>query len=97
MFLMLLVWILITFIGVTLVLPSPVTNLTVTAKESNKLMLSWIPGHDGFSSITSCHVRVSPTRGENAATVFDCSPDLCSIQGQRDESEERGGDHNQAR
>uniref|UniRef100_A0A3B5M1B8 receptor protein-tyrosine kinase n=1 Tax=Xiphophorus couchianus TaxID=32473 RepID=A0A3B5M1B8_9TELE len=62
------------------VLPSPVTNLTVTAKESNKLMLSWIPGHDGFSSITSCHVRVSPTRGENAATVFDCSPDLCSIQ-----------------
>uniref|UniRef100_A0A3B5M1B3 receptor protein-tyrosine kinase n=1 Tax=Xiphophorus couchianus TaxID=32473 RepID=A0A3B5M1B3_9TELE len=40
------------------VLPSPVTNLTVTAKESNKLMLSWIPGHDGFSSITSCHVRV---------------------------------------
>ncbi|XP_003964258.2 tyrosine-protein kinase Mer [Takifugu rubripes] len=38
--------------------PSPVTGLTVTERQSSKLMLSWSPGHDGFSPITKCHIRV---------------------------------------
>ncbi|XP_027861884.1 tyrosine-protein kinase Mer [Xiphophorus couchianus] len=69
------------------VLPSPVTNLTVTAKESNKLMLSWIPGHDGFSSITSCHVRVkemSQRKGEVTITRLDnvtVPPFPCEVSG----------------
>ncbi|XP_069001055.1 tyrosine-protein kinase Mer isoform X1 [Embiotoca jacksoni] len=40
------------------VLPSPVSNVTVTERQSNKLMLSWSPGHDGFSPLTKCHIRV---------------------------------------
>ncbi|XP_014898077.1 tyrosine-protein kinase Mer [Poecilia latipinna] len=69
------------------VLPSPVTNLRVTAKESNKLMLSWIPGHDGFSSITSCHVRVkemSQRKGEVTITRLDnvtVPPFPCEVSG----------------
>uniref|UniRef100_A0A8D3EG03 receptor protein-tyrosine kinase n=1 Tax=Scophthalmus maximus TaxID=52904 RepID=A0A8D3EG03_SCOMX len=43
------------------VLPSPVSNVTVMESQSNKLMLSWSPGHDGFSPLTKCHIRVSPT------------------------------------
>lgn len=30
----------------------------VTERQSSKLMLSWSPGHDGFSPITKCHIRV---------------------------------------
>ena len=42
------------------VLPSPVFNVTVMESKSNKLVLSWSPGHDGFSPFTKCHIRVSP-------------------------------------
>ncbi|CAG09482.1 unnamed protein product, partial [Tetraodon nigroviridis] len=38
--------------------PSPVTGVRVTKRESSKLVLSWSPGHDGFSPITKCHIRV---------------------------------------
>ncbi|XP_008281206.1 tyrosine-protein kinase Mer isoform X2 [Stegastes partitus] len=40
------------------VLPSPVSDVTVKARQSNKLTLSWSPGHDGFSPLTRCHVRL---------------------------------------
>ncbi|XP_061601394.1 tyrosine-protein kinase Mer isoform X2 [Cololabis saira] len=40
------------------VLPSPVSNVVVTARQSNKLMLNWRPEHDGFSTLTKCHIRV---------------------------------------
>ncbi|KAM9344950.1 tyrosine-protein kinase Mer [Symphorus nematophorus] len=40
------------------VLPSPVSNVTVMERKSDKLMLSWSPGHDGFSPLTKCHIRV---------------------------------------
>ncbi|KAF3842236.1 hypothetical protein F7725_024187, partial [Dissostichus mawsoni] len=40
------------------VLPGPVSNVTVTERQSNKLLLSWSPGHDGFSPITTCLIRV---------------------------------------
>lgn len=38
--------------------PSPVTGVRVAERQSSKLMLSWSPGHDGFSPITKCHIRV---------------------------------------
>uniref|UniRef100_A0A665WKQ7 receptor protein-tyrosine kinase n=1 Tax=Echeneis naucrates TaxID=173247 RepID=A0A665WKQ7_ECHNA len=43
------------------VLPSPVSDVTVLETQSNKLTLSWSPGHDGFSPLTKCHIRVRPT------------------------------------
>ncbi|XP_070696959.1 tyrosine-protein kinase Mer [Pempheris klunzingeri] len=55
------------------VLPSPVSNVTVLERQSNKLMLSWSPGHDGFSPLTKCHVRVkevSRRKGEVMTTRF---------------------------
>uniref|UniRef100_A0A3Q2NZI2 receptor protein-tyrosine kinase n=1 Tax=Fundulus heteroclitus TaxID=8078 RepID=A0A3Q2NZI2_FUNHE len=53
------------------VLPSPVANLTVTERRSDKLLLSWSPGHDGFSPLTKCHIRVkevSQRKGEVTTT-----------------------------
>lgn len=53
------------------VLPSPVTDLTVLERQPNKLLLSWSPGHDGFSPLTKCHVRVkevSQRKGEVTTT-----------------------------
>ncbi|TDH01130.1 hypothetical protein EPR50_G00177070 [Perca flavescens] len=55
------------------VLPDPVSNFTVMERQSNKLMLSWSPGHDGFSPITKCHIRVkevSQRKGEVMTTRF---------------------------
>uniref|UniRef100_A0A8D3DEH1 receptor protein-tyrosine kinase n=1 Tax=Scophthalmus maximus TaxID=52904 RepID=A0A8D3DEH1_SCOMX len=55
------------------VLPSPVSNVTVMESQSNKLMLSWSPGHDGFSPLTKCHIRVkevSRRKGEVMTTRF---------------------------
>uniref|UniRef100_UPI0037E7E20C tyrosine-protein kinase Mer n=1 Tax=Semicossyphus pulcher TaxID=241346 RepID=UPI0037E7E20C len=55
------------------VLPSPVSNLTVMERKSNKLLLSWSPGHDGFSPISKCHIRVkevSRRKGEVMTTRF---------------------------
>ncbi|KAK6328185.1 hypothetical protein J4Q44_G00001630 [Coregonus suidteri] len=49
------------------VLPAPVTEVTVIQCESNKLVLRWTPGHDGFSPLTTCQIRVkevSRRRGE---------------------------------
>uniref|UniRef100_H3DGS2 receptor protein-tyrosine kinase n=1 Tax=Tetraodon nigroviridis TaxID=99883 RepID=H3DGS2_TETNG len=48
--------------------PSPVTGVRVTKRESSKLVLSWSPGHDGFSPITKCHIRVSRREGEATET-----------------------------
>ncbi|XP_073338018.1 tyrosine-protein kinase Mer [Pagrus major] len=55
------------------VLPSPVSDVTVMERKSDKLMLSWNPGHDGFSPLTQCHIRVkevSRRRGEVTNTRF---------------------------
>lgn len=41
------------------VLPNPVFNVSVTERRSNKLLLSWSPGQDGFSPLSKCHIRVS--------------------------------------
>uniref|UniRef100_A0A8C7GW90 receptor protein-tyrosine kinase n=1 Tax=Oncorhynchus kisutch TaxID=8019 RepID=A0A8C7GW90_ONCKI len=49
------------------VLPAPVSEVTVIQRESNKLILRWTPGHDGFSPLTTCQIRVkevSRRRGE---------------------------------
>ncbi|XP_068184094.1 tyrosine-protein kinase Mer [Antennarius striatus] len=51
--------------------PSSVSNVTVLERQSNKLMLSWTPGHDGFSPLTNCHIRVkevSRRKGEVMTT-----------------------------
>ncbi|KAM4730461.1 tyrosine-protein kinase Mer [Anableps anableps] len=53
------------------VLPSPMTDLKVINRQSNKLTLRWSPGHDGFSPLTKCHVRVkemSQRKGEVTIT-----------------------------
>uniref|UniRef100_A0A4W6F3V3 receptor protein-tyrosine kinase n=1 Tax=Lates calcarifer TaxID=8187 RepID=A0A4W6F3V3_LATCA len=55
------------------VLPSPVSNVNVVKSQSNKLTLSWSPGHDGFSPLTKCHIRVkevSRRKGEVMTTRF---------------------------
>uniref|UniRef100_A0A671YJM1 receptor protein-tyrosine kinase n=1 Tax=Sparus aurata TaxID=8175 RepID=A0A671YJM1_SPAAU len=54
-------------------LPSPVSDVTVMERKPDKLMLSWSPGHDGFSPLTLCHIRVkevSRRRGEVTNTRF---------------------------
>ncbi|CAG6017493.1 unnamed protein product [Menidia menidia] len=53
------------------VLPSPMSAVTVTERQANKLMLKWTPGHDGFSPLTRCHIRVkevSQRKGEVMTT-----------------------------
>ncbi|XP_070771693.1 tyrosine-protein kinase Mer [Enoplosus armatus] len=55
------------------VLPSPVSNVAVMDHQSNKLKLSWSPGHDGFSPLTTCQIRVkevSRRKGEVTTTRF---------------------------
>ncbi|XP_045926411.1 tyrosine-protein kinase Mer [Micropterus dolomieu] len=55
------------------VLPSPVSDVAVVERQSNKLTLSWSPGHDGFSPLTKCHIRVkevSRKKGEVTTTRF---------------------------
>uniref|UniRef100_A0A3Q4HAR2 receptor protein-tyrosine kinase n=1 Tax=Neolamprologus brichardi TaxID=32507 RepID=A0A3Q4HAR2_NEOBR len=44
-----------------------------TERQSNKLTLSWTPGHDGFSPLTTCRIRVrevSRREGEVTTTRF---------------------------
>ncbi|XP_039857213.1 tyrosine-protein kinase Mer isoform X3 [Simochromis diagramma] len=53
--------------------PRPPTHVTVTERQSNKLTLSWTPGHDGFSPLTTCRIRVrevSRREGEVTTTRF---------------------------
>ncbi|XP_076018858.1 tyrosine-protein kinase Mer [Genypterus blacodes] len=55
------------------VLPSAVSEVTVMERQSNKFMLSWTPGHDGFSALKKCHIRVkevSRRKGEVTNTRF---------------------------
>uniref|UniRef100_A0A8C8H8J1 receptor protein-tyrosine kinase n=1 Tax=Oncorhynchus tshawytscha TaxID=74940 RepID=A0A8C8H8J1_ONCTS len=55
------------------VLPAPVSDVTVIQHESNKLVLSWTPGHDGFSPLTICQIRVRLARIINTtAPPFQC-------------------------
>ncbi|XP_029306211.1 tyrosine-protein kinase Mer [Cottoperca gobio] len=69
------------------VLPGPVSNVTVTERQSNKLMLSWSLGHDGFSPLTKCHIRVkevSRRKGEVMTTRFinaTVPPVQCEVPG----------------
>lgn len=54
-------------------LPRPVSTVTVTERQANKFRLSWTPGHDGFSALTKCLIRVreiSRRRGEVMTTRF---------------------------
>ncbi|XP_077073551.1 tyrosine-protein kinase Mer [Siphateles boraxobius] len=39
-------------------LPDKVSNVTVVKRESNKLLLSWTPGNNGFSPLNTCHITV---------------------------------------
>ncbi|XP_044068926.1 tyrosine-protein kinase Mer [Siniperca chuatsi] len=69
------------------VLPSPVSNVAVMERQSNKLMLSWSPGFDGFSPLTTCHIRVkemSRRKGEVTTTRFinvTVPPFQCEVPG----------------
>ncbi|XP_058508215.1 tyrosine-protein kinase Mer [Solea solea] len=69
------------------VLPSPVSNVTVVETQSNKLILSWRPGHDGFAPLTKCHIRVkevSRRKGEVMTTRFiniTAPPFQCEVPG----------------
>uniref|UniRef100_A0A8C6UUY1 receptor protein-tyrosine kinase n=1 Tax=Neogobius melanostomus TaxID=47308 RepID=A0A8C6UUY1_9GOBI len=59
--------------AVFVVLPQPVSNITVIERQANKLKLSWTPGHDGFAPLTKCLIRVreiSRRRGEVTTTRF---------------------------
>lgn len=52
--------------------PSPVSNVSVMERQSNKLMLSWSPGHDGFSPLTTCNIRVRwPHVCTNSAVAYN--------------------------
>uniref|UniRef100_A0A667XCK6 receptor protein-tyrosine kinase n=1 Tax=Myripristis murdjan TaxID=586833 RepID=A0A667XCK6_9TELE len=67
--------------------PSPVTEVTVIQRQSNKFNLSWTPGFDGFSPLTKCHIRVkevSRRRGEVTTTRFintTVPPFQCEVSG----------------
>ncbi|KAM7385762.1 hypothetical protein PAMP_001820 [Pampus punctatissimus] len=48
-------------------------NINIKERQSNKLILSCTPGHDGFSPLTRCHIRVkevSRRKGEVTTTRF---------------------------
>uniref|UniRef100_A0A8B9HCP0 receptor protein-tyrosine kinase n=1 Tax=Astyanax mexicanus TaxID=7994 RepID=A0A8B9HCP0_ASTMX len=54
-------------------LPAKVSEVAVVKRESNKLVLSWTPGHDGYSPLTTCYITLgrelgSPT-GVHSVTV----------------------------
>uniref|UniRef100_A0AAY4E0I6 receptor protein-tyrosine kinase n=1 Tax=Denticeps clupeoides TaxID=299321 RepID=A0AAY4E0I6_9TELE len=38
--------------------PDRISGLNVTEQGSNKLVLTWTPGHDGYSPLTTCHITV---------------------------------------
>ncbi|XP_020351418.1 tyrosine-protein kinase Mer isoform X3 [Oncorhynchus kisutch] len=67
--------------------PAPVSDVTVIQHESNKLVLSWTPGHDGFSPLTICQIRVkevSQRRGEvRLARIINTTapPFQCDVPG----------------
>ncbi|XP_040033984.2 tyrosine-protein kinase Mer [Gasterosteus aculeatus] len=69
------------------VLPGPVSDVAVTERQPNKLLLSWSPGHDGFSPLTKCHIRVkevSRRKGEVTTTRFvnaTVPPFQCEVPG----------------
>ncbi|XP_043112120.1 tyrosine-protein kinase Mer isoform X2 [Puntigrus tetrazona] len=39
-------------------LPEKVSKVTVVKREANKLLISWTPGHDGFSTLSTCYITV---------------------------------------
>uniref|UniRef100_A0A671K5X3 receptor protein-tyrosine kinase n=1 Tax=Sinocyclocheilus anshuiensis TaxID=1608454 RepID=A0A671K5X3_9TELE len=39
-------------------LPDKVSKVTVVKREANKLVISWTPGHDGFSPLSTCSITV---------------------------------------
>ncbi|XP_028844372.1 tyrosine-protein kinase Mer isoform X2 [Denticeps clupeoides] len=38
--------------------PDRISGLNVTEQGSNKLVLTWTPGHDGYSPLTTCHITM---------------------------------------
>uniref|UniRef100_A0A6Q2Y922 receptor protein-tyrosine kinase n=1 Tax=Esox lucius TaxID=8010 RepID=A0A6Q2Y922_ESOLU len=58
------------------VLPAPVSNVMVVQRESNKLVLRWTPGHDGFSPLTACHIKVLEHE-DSSKVAFRCCDPLC--------------------
>ncbi|XP_072533606.1 tyrosine-protein kinase Mer isoform X2 [Salminus brasiliensis] len=38
--------------------PAKVSEVAVIKREANKLVLSWTPGHDGYSPLTTCYITV---------------------------------------
>ncbi|KAI5108594.1 tyrosine-protein kinase Mer, partial [Silurus meridionalis] len=38
--------------------PAKISKMTVVKRDSNKLTLSWTPGHDGFSPLSICYITV---------------------------------------
>ncbi|XP_051946256.1 tyrosine-protein kinase Mer-like [Xyrauchen texanus] len=47
-------------------LPDKVSEVNVVKREANKLVLSWTPGHDGFSPLSSCLITVRELGRESA-------------------------------
>nr|XP_055026357.1 tyrosine-protein kinase Mer [Misgurnus anguillicaudatus] len=50
-------------------LPERVSKVTVVKREANKLVLSWTPGHDGFSPLRSCDITVRELELGNPTSV----------------------------
>ncbi|XP_076830010.1 tyrosine-protein kinase Mer [Brachyhypopomus gauderio] len=65
--------------------PSKLSNVTVVRREANKLILSWTPGHDGFSPLSTCNIAVRELGREvgNPTRVISVQvpPFLCNITG----------------
>uniref|UniRef100_A0A7N6AMD9 receptor protein-tyrosine kinase n=1 Tax=Anabas testudineus TaxID=64144 RepID=A0A7N6AMD9_ANATE len=63
------------------VLPSRVSDVTVVERKSNKFTLSWTPGDDGFSPLSQCHIRVSPTSAQRRFVNVTVPPFQCEVPG----------------
>lgn len=50
-------------------LPEKVSKVTVVKREANKLLLSWTPGHDGFSPLSICYIAVRELQGAGSPTA----------------------------
>ncbi|XP_030628157.1 tyrosine-protein kinase Mer [Chanos chanos] len=55
-------------------LPQRVSRVSVTKRESDKLMLSWTPGHDGYSPLNTCYITVRELEERGTPTAARETP-----------------------
>lgn len=57
-------------------LPSPPADVSIHNRSAHGILISWVPGFDGYSPLSSCSVQVNRHAGHRAMWGFGalCSP-----------------------